>query len=83
MVIIRNAYTLVRPQERDPNAPPPRGPDLLSDIRSFLRRYHMPQSRFGTLAARDHRLVEQLNNGRTLRPATEAKIRAFMEGYAG
>lgn len=48
------------------------------DIKAFLHRTGMPETRFGRLAVGDPRLVSDLRRGRRLRPETEARLRAFI-----
>jgi hypothetical protein len=48
------------------------------EIEKFLRRTHMPATRFGRLAAGDPSLVRDLRNGRELRPRLEARLKAFI-----
>jgi len=55
---------------------------LLRNIEQFLREHDMPVTRFGRLAAHDPRFVLDLRMGRTPRPQTEARTRAWMQGYA-
>lgn len=55
---------------------------LIRRIERFLRDTGMPWTKFGRLAAQDPRFVEDLRNGRIPRPATEARIRQFMDSYA-
>jgi hypothetical protein len=54
---------------------------LIRTIETFLRRHEMPATKFGRLAAHDPRFVLDLRMGRTPRPATEARTRAWMKGY--
>jgi len=54
---------------------------LIRQIEKFLRENNMPWTRFGRLATRDPRFVQDLRNGRTPRPETEARVRDFMHGY--
>ena len=54
---------------------------LIRHIERFLRETGMPWTKFGRLAAHDPRFVEDLRNGRTPRPATEARIEHFMNTY--
>ncbi|MDE8654118.1 hypothetical protein [Novosphingobium album (ex Liu et al. 2023)] len=54
---------------------------LLRQIERFLRETDMPWTKFGRLAARDPRFVEDLRNGRVPRPATTARIELFMNRY--
>lgn len=54
---------------------------LLPRIERFLRDTGMAWTKFGRLAAHDPRFVEDLRNGRTPRPATAARIEAFMRSY--
>lgn len=54
---------------------------LLRQIEKFLRETGMSWTRFGRLAAHDPRFVQDLRNGRTPRPATEARVRGFITAY--
>lgn len=54
---------------------------LIRQIERFLRETGMPWTKFGRLAAHDPRFVEDLRNGRTPRPATQARIEHFMNTY--
>ncbi|MET0587235.1 MAG: hypothetical protein ABWZ75_01835 [Novosphingobium sp.] len=54
---------------------------LIRQIERFLRETGMPWTKFGRLAAHDPRFVEDLRNGRTPRPATQARIEHFMNNY--
>jgi hypothetical protein len=54
---------------------------LLRQIEKFLRETGMPWTKFGRLAAHDPRFVEDLRNGRTPRPETEARIVRFIASY--
>ena len=54
---------------------------LLRQIEKFLRETGMPWTKFGRLAARDPRFVQDLRNGRTPRPATETRIARFIATY--
>ncbi|MBV1687998.1 hypothetical protein KRR38_10000 [Novosphingobium sp. G106] len=54
---------------------------LLRQIEKFLRETGMPWTKFGRLAAHDPRFVEDLRNGRTPRPQTEARIVRFIATY--
>lgn len=54
---------------------------LIRHIERFLRETGMPWTKFGRLAAHDPRFVEDLRNGRTPRPATQARIEHFMNTY--
>jgi hypothetical protein len=53
---------------------------VLRKIEIYLRRTQMPPTKFGRLAVRDPRLVKDLRNGREPRPATIARIEAFLAG---
>lgn len=55
---------------------------LLRTIESFLRTHKLPATKFGRLAAHDPRFVLDLRMGRTPRPDTELRTRAWMQGYA-
>ena len=54
---------------------------LLRQIEIFLRETGMAWTRFGRLAVRDPRLVQDMRNGRTPGPQTEARVTAFMRQY--
>lgn len=54
---------------------------LLRRIERFLRQTGMPWTKFGRLAAHDPRFVGDLRNGRTPRPAMEARVEHFMNTY--
>lgn len=54
---------------------------LIRKIERFLRQTGMPWTRFGRLAARDPRFVQDLRNGRTPRPATAQRVEHFMNEY--
>lgn len=51
---------------------------LLVKIDRYCRRTGLRPSRFGRLAVRDPRLVQDLRAGRQLGPAILARIEAFM-----
>jgi len=51
---------------------------LLTMVERHLRRVEVTPSRFGRDVAGDPRFVFDLRRGREPRPATEAKVRAFM-----
>lgn len=51
-------------------------------IEKFLRQTNMPPTKFGRLVAQDPRLVEDLRNGREVRPPLAARIEAFLENQA-
>jgi len=51
---------------------------LLTIVERHLRRVEVTPSRFGRDVAGDPRFVFDLRRGREPRPATEAKVRAFM-----
>lgn len=55
---------------------------LLRNIEVFLRQHSIPATKFGRLAAHDPRFVLDLRMGRTPRPDTELRTRAWMQGYA-
>jgi hypothetical protein len=54
---------------------------LITRIERFLRETGMPWTKFGRLATRDPRFVEDLRNGRTPRPATQSRVEHFMNIY--
>ncbi|MFN4039557.1 MAG: hypothetical protein ACK4IB_09480 [Erythrobacter sp.] len=55
---------------------------LLRRIEQFLKRYTMPATKFGRLAAHDPRFVLDLRMGRIPRPETEARTLRWMQDYA-
>ena len=55
---------------------------LIRRIEKFLCEHEMPATKFGRLAAHDPRFVLDLRMGRIPREATEARISAWMQGYA-
>jgi len=54
---------------------------LIRSIEKFLRKYDMPATKFGRLAAHDPRFVLDLRMGRIPRQATQLRIEAFMSDY--
>ncbi len=54
---------------------------LLYRIERFLRETGMPWTKFGRLACRDPRFVEDLRNGRSPRVATTNRVEHFMNIY--
>lgn len=54
---------------------------VIAKIDDFLHKTGMPWSRFGRLATGDPRFVEDVRNGRTLRPRTEQRVAAFINTY--
>lgn len=56
---------------------------LIRRIERFLRETEMPWTKFGRLAIRDPRFVEDLRNGRMPRPRTEKRVEHFMNIYQG
>lgn len=52
---------------------------LLREVEKFLRQFDIPPTRFGREVLGDPRFVEDLRNGRDPRPATVAKVRAYLE----
>lgn len=54
---------------------------LIRRIEQFLRETGMPWTKFGRLATRDPRFVQDLRNGRTPRSATEQRLEHFMNIY--
>ncbi len=55
---------------------------LIRQIERFLRDTGMPWTKFGRLATRDPRFVEDLRNGRIPRPATQSRVEHFMNNYS-
>lgn len=51
---------------------------ILGKIERYLRQYNMPWTKFGRLAVRDPRLVQDMRNGRELRAETQARVEAFL-----
>jgi hypothetical protein len=54
---------------------------LIARIERFLRETGMPWTKFGRLAARDPRFVQDLRNGRAPRDATAKRVEHFMNEY--
>jgi len=54
--------------------------ELLRLIESYLKKTHMPETKFGRLAVNDPRLVSDLRKGRE--PGTQmiARVAAFIRG---
>ena len=55
---------------------------LIRQIERFLRDTGMPWTKFGRLATRDPRFVEDLRNGRTPRAAMQSRVEHFMNTYS-
>jgi hypothetical protein len=55
---------------------------LLSDVETFLKSTGMAESTFGRGAANDWKFVRELRDGRWVRPATERRVRDFMDGHS-
>ena len=53
---------------------------LLREIEKYLRRNDTAPTRFGREVVGDPRFVFDLRNGRDPRPATIARVRAYLEG---
>lgn len=51
---------------------------LLRKVEIFMRETGMPHTKFGRLAARDPRFVDDLRNGRIPRPKMEKRVEHFM-----
>ena len=54
---------------------------LITRIERFLRDTGMPWTKFGRLATRDPRFVQDLRNGRIPRPATQSRVYHFINSY--
>ena len=54
---------------------------LIRKIEKFLAETGMAWTKFGRLATKDPRFVEDLRNGRSPRPATSARVETFMSSY--
>lgn len=52
--------------------------DMVARINRACREHGIAVSMFGRAAVGDPRLFSDLMNGRSLRPGTEAKVRAFI-----
>lgn len=52
--------------------------NLLAEINAFLRKSHMPETRFGREAMKDPAFVHRLRLGTEPRAATVARVRAFI-----
>ena len=55
---------------------------LIRQIERFLRETGMPWTKFGRLATRDPRFVQDLRNGRAPRSATQIRVEHFMNTYS-
>jgi len=53
--------------------------DLFLEIHLFLKRRGMTADEFSRRALNDPKYLSEMKRGRTPKPATIAKIRAFME----
>lgn len=53
--------------------------NIIARINAVCRAHRIPVSTFGRRAVNDSRLVPDLIDGRSLRPATEARILHFIE----
>lgn len=54
---------------------------LIRKIEKFLTETGMAWTKFGRLATHDPRFVEDLRNGRTPRPETEARVERFIANF--
>nr|WP_088310940.1 hypothetical protein [Novosphingobium sp. B 225] len=52
--------------------------ELLDQIKLYLAQHRMPPSKFGRLAVRDPRFVEDLKGGRVPRAKTCRRVQAFL-----
>ena len=55
---------------------------LIRKIEKFLAETGMAWTKFGRLATRDPRFVEDLRNGRMPRAETSARVEKFISSYA-
>ncbi len=55
---------------------------LLLQIQAFMRLTKMSSSRFGREALGDPNFVTDLRDGRSLRAATERRVRTYMSTHA-
>ena len=55
---------------------------VLVKIDRYLKATAMPRTKFGRLATRDPRFVEDLRNGRTPRAAMQSRVEHFMNTYS-
>jgi 2,4-dienoyl-CoA reductase-like NADH-dependent reductase (Old Yellow Enzyme family) len=62
------------------DSPEGRSMTLLRRIEAHLASQHISASRFGRAALGDPCFVHDLRRGRTPRPATVARVAAFLEG---
>lgn len=56
--------------------------NLLREVEKFLRRSETAPTRFGRDVVGDPRFVFDLRNGRDPRPATIARVRAYLQAVA-
>ncbi len=54
---------------------------LIRKVERFLADQAMPRTKFGRLAARDPRFVDDLRNGREPRPSLTSRVEHFMNTY--
>jgi len=55
----------------------------LASIQRFLHRTGLPPTAFGRRAINDPRLVGDMKRGRELRPATAARVAAYIAEHGG
>ena len=53
--------------------------ELLDQIETYLEQQRMPPSKFGRLAVRDPRFVDDLRGGRLPREKTCERVRRYLE----
>lgn len=53
---------------------------LLSEIEQYIARHGLSPTRFGRLAVKDPRFVEDLRSGRSPRRGTLERVSAYMRG---
>lgn len=56
-------------------------PPLIDAIDAFIEQHSMSPVTFGRSALRDPHFVRDLRGGRRVWPATEVKVREFMDTY--
>lgn len=55
--------------------------ELLGLIERYLKKSHMPETKFGRLAVNDPRLVGDLRRGREPGPDTIRRVKAFIREH--
>lgn len=73
----------LRPERNERRTVPVVAFGFIGKITRACREHHMAMATFGRRAVRDSGFVFELLAGRVVRPATEAKVLAFIDGLNG